>query len=338
MNSISRQTRKGHIMQLTDKFGRRINYLRLSVTDRCNMRCSYCMPEGGVPKLGHAEVLSYEELFILAQAAVAIGIEKIRVTGGEPLVRKGIVGFLKRLAGIPGLHQLVLTTNGQLLQEMAAELQQVGVQRLNVSLDSLRPEVFARITRSGDLARVLAGIAAADAAGLPIKINMVAMRGVNDSELADFAALTLTRNCSVRFIEYMPAIQDRNWQALVVPGTEILDRLARDFTFTPVIRGELAGPAREFRIAGARGNIGVITALSGHFCEDCNRIRVTSSGQVRNCLFSADEYDLRPLLRSGDSAVIRQTLRRLVIAKPARHAMNEQEAGHESFSMAQIGG
>jgi cyclic pyranopterin phosphate synthase len=325
-------------MQLTDTFGRRINYLRLSVTDRCNMRCSYCMPEEGVPKLGHAEILSFEELFNLAQAAVAIGIEKIRVTGGEPLVRKGIVNFLGRLAGLEGLRQLVLTSNGQLLEGMVAELQQAGVQRLNISLDSLHPEVFARITRTGDLARVLAGIAAAEAAGLPIKINMVVMRGVNDGELADFAALTLNRNCSVRFIEYMPAIQDRSWQSLVVPGAEILDRLARDYAFTPVIRGELAGPAREFRIAGAQGNIGIITALSGHFCEDCNRIRVTASGQMRNCLFSNDEYDLRPLLAAGDPARLQQTLRRLVVAKPARHAMNEQEAGHAAFSMAQIGG
>jgi GTP 3',8-cyclase len=325
-------------MQLRDTYGRRINYLRLSVTDRCDMRCSYCMPEAGVPKLSHGEVLSYEQLLQLAQAAVAAGIEKIRVTGGEPLVRKGIVPFLERVAEIPGLRQLVLTTNGQLLAGMADQLRLAGVQRLNISLDSLKPEVFARITRRGDLSRVLAGIDAAEQAGLPVKLNMVVMRGVNEDEIADFAAMTMEKERTVRFIEYMPAIQDPNWQSLVVPGAEILARLERAFDFAPVIRGELAGPAREFRIAGARGNIGVITALSGHFCQDCNRIRVTASGKVRTCLFSDTEFNLRPLLEAGDPDAIRQALQGLVAAKPERHAMDEQAADHTPFAMAQIGG
>jgi len=325
-------------MPLTDRYGRRINYLRLSITDRCDMRCRYCMPEEGVAKLDHREVLSYEDLLLLAQAAVATGIEKIRVTGGEPLVRKGLVGFLRQLSAIPGLRHLVLTTNGQLLAEMAEELKQAGVQRLNISLDSLRPDVFAQITRRGDLARVLDGIAAAERAGLPVKLNMVVMRGVNDGEIADFAALTLKKNCSVRFIEYMPAIQDRNWQELVVPGEEILANLARDYEFAPIIRGELAGPAREYRISGARGNIGVITALSGHFCRDCNRVRITASGKVRTCLFADAEHDLRPLLASGDAEALQAELRRLVDAKPAQHALNSQDAGHVPFAMAQIGG
>lgn len=325
-------------MQLTDRHGRRINYLRLSVTDRCDMRCVYCMPAEGIPKLEHSEVLSYEELHQLAAAAVAVGIEKIRVTGGEPLVRKGIVNFLARLATIPGLRQLVLTTNGQLLDGMAAELRHAGVQRLNISLDSLRPAVFARITRCGDLERVLAGIRAAEAAGLPIKINMVVMRGVNDNEIADFAALTLKRDCSVRFIEYMPTKNEPGWQSLLVPGEEILARLGQDYHFTPIIRGELAGPAREFQIAGAQGTIGVITALSGHFCQDCNRIRMTASGKIRNCLFAAEEFDLRALLASGDAAALQAELRRLVDVKPARHAMNAEEADHAPFVMAAIGG
>lgn len=325
-------------MQLTDRHGRRINYMRLSVTDRCDMRCVYCMPAEGIPKLDHCEVMSYEELQQLAEAAVAVGIEKIRVTGGEPLVRKGITSFLERLATIPGLRQLVLTTNGQLLAGMAADLQRAGVQRLNISLDSLQPEVFARITRCGDLGRVLAGIRAAEAVGLPIKINMVVMRGVNDNEIGDFAALTLEKNCSVRFIEYMPTKNEEGWQSLVVPGDEILARLSRDYQFSPIIRGELAGPAREFRIAGAQGNIGVITALSGHFCQDCNRIRMTASGKIRNCLFATEEFDLRALLASGDAGALQTELRRLVHAKPARHAMNAAEADHASFIMAAIGG
>jgi cyclic pyranopterin phosphate synthase len=296
------------------------------------------MPESGVGNLGHAGILSYEQLFLVAQCAVSLGIEKIRVTGGEPLVRKGIIPFLARLAQIPGLKQLVLTSNGLQLAELAAPLKQAGVQRLNISLDSLRPEVFARITRRDALGQVLAGIAAAEKEGLPVKINMVVMRGVNDAELVDFAAMTREKNCSVRFIEYMPVIKDANWQELVVPGAEILARLAGHFDYAPVVKGELSGPAREYRIAGAKGTIGVITALSGHFCEDCNRLRITAAGKVKNCLFGDDEFDLSELLAAGDTAAIQNALRLLVDHKPARHALTESEAGHQAFTMARIGG
>ena len=180
-------------MVLIDSYGRKINYLRLSVTDRCNLRCIYCMPAEGVRKLGHQDILSYEELMLLAETAVGIGIEKIRVTGGEPLVRNGILDFLGKLSAIPQLRQLVLTTNGMLLPEMAKGLRKAGVQRLNISLDSLRPETFARITRCGDLGRVLAGIQIAEEAGFPIKLNVVVMRGMNDDEVVDFAGLTLDK-------------------------------------------------------------------------------------------------------------------------------------------------
>lgn len=325
-------------MQVVDNFGRKINYLRLSVTDRCNMRCSYCMPESGVAKLDHADVLSYEQLFTLAEQAVVMGIEKIRVTGGEPLVRKGIAAFLGRLARIPGLRQLVLTTNGVLLEGMAEELKAAGVQRLNISLDSLRPEVFARITRRNDLAQVRAGIAAAESAGLPVKINMVVMRGVNDAELADFAALTLGKPYAVRFIEYMPVIKDPAWQSMVLSGEEILARLAEQFSFTQVVGSELSGPAQDFKIAGACGTIGVITPLSGHFCGSCNRIRITASGKVRNCLFADGEFDMKPVLLKGDPALIRAILRDLIVCKPAGHGMSRTESAHSPFTMAQIGG
>ena len=325
-------------MQLIDTFGRKINYLRLSVTDRCNMRCCYCMPESGIKKLGHEEILSYEQLFLVAQCAVSLGIEKIRVTGGEPLVRNGIIDFLARLAQIPGLKQLVLTTNGLQLEDLAGSLQRAGVQRLNISLDSLRPKVFAKITRRAELDRVLAGIAAAERQGLPVKINMVVMRGVNDGELIDFAALTREKNCSVRFIEYMPVIKDANWQELVVPGAEILERIGQQFLYSPVVKGELAGPAREYRIAGAQGTIGVITALSGHFCADCNRLRITASGKVKNCLFADKEFDLSRLLAAGDPVAIQNALRALVGNKPARHGLTESAAGHQAFTMARIGG
>ena len=237
-------------MELIDSFGRKINYLRLSVTDRCNMRCRYCMPAEGVAKLCHGDILNYEELYRIARSAVALGIEKIRVTGGEPLVRKGIIEFLARLAALPGLRQLVLTTNGLCLGEMAGDLRSAGVQRLNISLDSLRPDVFARITRGGDLSRVLAGIAAAERAGFPIKINTVVMRGINDAEIVEFASLVLDKPYTIRFIEYMPAIREPNWQSYLVSGQEIMTRIAEHFELSPVIKKDLAGPAREYRIRG----------------------------------------------------------------------------------------
>jgi cyclic pyranopterin phosphate synthase len=325
-------------MKLTDSCGRKINYLRLAVTDRCNLRCSYCMPSEGVPQVAHADILSYEELFLVAQTAVSMGIEKIRVTGGEPLVRKGILGFLARLRTLPDLKQLVLTTNGLLLEEMATELRDAGVQSLNVSLDSFRPETFAQITRCGDVRQVLRGIAAAERAGIPVKINMVVMRGVNDDEIIDFAELTLHKSMAVRFIEYMPTIKAPDWQSLVIPGEEILGRLAQRFELKAQARTELSGPAENYRIEGASGTVGVITPLSGHFCSACNRIRLTSVGKVRSCLFSAQEYDLKPLLRAGDGAALKVALRRIVREKPDMHQLNYCTADHQAFAMSSVGG
>lgn len=324
-------------MTLLDSHGRRINYLRLSVTDRCNLRCRYCMPVNGVPMAGNHDILHYEELLQIACAAVAIGVQKIRVTGGEPLMRRGIIDFLRQLAAIPGLQRLVLTTNGILLPEMAVLLRGAGVESINISLDSLRPETFALITRGGDLSQVLSGIAAAESAGFRfIKINVVVMRGVNDDELEKFAELTLERPYRVRFIEYMPTLAESDWKATVVPGAEILDRISRKFTMADESSEELAGPARYRRIAGAAGLIGVITPVSCHFCADCNRIRVTSSGIAKSCLFDRGTIDLRPILASGDDAALRETLCRVVAEKPDRHKL--AESGEEQIVMAQIGG
>lgn len=325
-------------MELTDTFGRTINYLRLSVTDRCNMRCVYCMPADGISLLTHNDILSYEELLLIAKTAVASGIEKIRVTGGEPLVRKGIVPFLARLAAIPGLRHLVLTTNGLYLDEMAESLRQAGVQRLNISLDSLQPATFAGITRGANLQRVMAGIAAAEQAGFPLKINVVVMRGVNDGEILDFAAMTLDRPLTVRFIEYMPAIRPDNWEDLIVPGETILDRIGKRFRFSPMERDASAGPARTFRIDGAAGTIGVITPVSGHFCDECNRIRITASGRARSCLFSDIGYDLRPFLAAGDEAGLAAALHDIVARKPGRHSLESAEKQHTPFAMSAIGG
>jgi cyclic pyranopterin phosphate synthase len=325
-------------MSLRDSLGRKINYLRLSVTDRCNLRCSYCMPEEGIGKVAHSEILSYEELYRIAQAAVTIGIDKIRITGGEPLVRKGIIDFLRKLSGIPALQQLVLTTNGVLLEEMAAELRSAGVQRLNISLDSLNPATFRQISRCGDLARVLAGIEAAKECGFPIKLNMVVMRGINDHELLDFASLAATTAITVRFIEYMPAIREQNWQRLAVPGAEILQRLAERFTLIPLEQAEMAGPSRNFRILGSPGTLGVITPVSHHFCSECNRIRVTASGMAKGCLFAESRLDLKPALRNGSPLLLAQALHSIVANKPDRHQMSPEECHHQAFSMASIGG
>ena len=325
-------------MRLDDSFGRKINYLRLSITDRCNMRCIYCMPADGIEKVGHAEILNYEQFLFIAEAAVSLGIEKIRVTGGEPLVRTGIISFLEKLAKISGLKQLVLTTNGVLLPGMAQKLKDVGVQRLNISLDSLQPAMFFQLTRRDLLPQVLAGIAAAEKAGIPYKINMVVMRGFNDNEILDFAQLTQEHDCTVRFIEYMPTLKDKNWSSMVVSSKEVLQRLHNHYSLHSVDRGALSGPAEEFAIAGARGHIGVISPLSGHFCQSCNRIRITASGTVRTCLFSDHEFDLKPLLTPGNLDQIASKLQHLVNDKPACHTLNSQSGEYSPFSMAQIGG
>jgi cyclic pyranopterin phosphate synthase len=326
-------------MTLIDSYGRKINYLRLSVTDRCNLRCIYCMPEEGVRKIGHDEILSYEELLLLAGTAVKVGMEKIRVTGGEPLVRKGILGFLGSLSGITGLRQLVLTTNGMLLPEMAEGLRKAGVQRLNISLDSLRAETFARITRCGDLERVRTGIRAAEEAGFPIKLNVVVVRGINDDEVVDFAGLTLLKPYTVRFIEYMPALKDPDWRSRVVPGDDIIRRIALRYRIQPLAREDrLSGPSRNYRIDGAAGAIGIITPVSSHFCGQCNRIRVTSSGMARGCLFDDMEYDLRKILREGNQAALETALREIVGRKPGGGCTTGADTDRKPFDMSRMGG
>lgn len=326
-------------MALLDPHGRSINYLRLSVTDRCNLRCRYCMPAEGMVKFRHDDILSYEELLRVARAAVTIGVEKIRVTGGEPLVRRGIIDFLRQLAAIPGLQRLVLTTNGVLLPEMAFQLHDAGVESLNISLDSLRPERFKTITRGGDLHQVLKGIAAAESAGFRfIKINVVVMRGINDDELEAFAALTLEHPWRVRFIEYMPTLSEPGWTADAMPGAEILARLSGRFTMVDEASENLAGPARYQRIRGAAGLVGVITPVSCHFCNECNRIRVTSRGIAKSCLFDRGTVDLRPMLANGDDAGLREALRLTVAEKPDRHQLLSENGVQNQIIMAGIGG
>jgi GTP 3',8-cyclase len=326
-------------MPLIDTHGRTINYLRLSVTDRCNLRCRYCMPPEGVEQVTHDDLLSYEQLLQISQAAIEIGVEKIRVTGGEPLVRKGIVSFLEKLGQLPGLQRLVLTTNGLLLGEMAADLRNAGIESLNISLDSLCQDTFSRITRGGSVADVLRGIGAAEKAGFPyVKINVVVMRGINDNEIADFAALTIDRPYRIRFIEYMPTLQSSDWQATTVPGTELIEKLSQHYDMETVAREKHAGPSVNYRIKGALGTVGIITPVSCHFCSDCNRIRVTSSGMAKSCLFSNEMIDLKPYLGVKDRTGLCNALRDVVIAKPDQHQLLNRDISQQAIAMSQVGG
>lgn len=314
----------------------RVDYLRLSVTDRCNLRCVYCMPPQGVPPRRHDEILSYEELLAFAATAVAAGISKVRVTGGEPLVRRGLVGFIARLAALDGLTDVSLTTNGTLLPRYAADLRAAGLRRVNVSIDSLDARRYAELTRGGRLADALAGLDAAFAAGFdPVKVNAVLLAGVED-ELEGFVALTRRRDVHVRFIEYMPL--DRHVAAgggTLVSAGLILERLRRDHGVEPVAGPFGGGPAQYYRVPGARGTIGFIAGVSDHFCDTCNRLRLTADGRLKTCLFSSaeSELDVRPLIeRPGELA------RAIAAAVAGKSFDRTVEAPDACRAMSQIGG
>jgi cyclic pyranopterin phosphate synthase len=292
------------------------------------------MPATGVPACEHGDILRYEELLRIAEVAVDLGVEKVRITGGEPLVRKGVVDFLKRLGQIPGLSEMTLTTNGLLLKKMASDLSAAGVERLNVSLDSLDPETYRDVTRGGNLAQVLDGLEAAEKSGLRLKLNMVVMRGINDHEVEDFAALSLERPWSVRFIEYMPTIREAAWKNRVISGAEILERLKQTFTLSSISTSRLCGPAKPYRIEGAMGTVGIITPMSEHFCGSCNRIRVTAQGLAKSCLLSDQALDLGPALAQGPQS-IRDALAKVISGKNQQHHFEDEE---RSFQMSGIGG
>jgi len=286
---------------LLEQEARTINYLRLSVTDRCNLRCLYCMPDEGMDFLPHDEILSYEEMLHLVEVSVRSGIRKVRLTGGEPLVRKDFLSFLERLSAMEDLKEISLTTNAVLLKDYAAGIRQCGICRINVSLDSLKPERFFHITRRDLFHKVWEGIETAERLNFhPIKINVVAMRGINDDEILDFARLTLERPFHVRFIEFMPVGKNNNWSSeRFIAAGEVLARIKAVGDLEPVEHGAMDGPAERFRIRGARGEIGLISAVSNHFCDTCNRLRLTAEGRLRGCLFSDKEVDVKTPLREG---------------------------------------
>lgn len=327
--------------KLIDTYNRHINYLRISVTDRCNLRCVYCMPKEGLSLIGHDDILRYEEIIRIAKVAAGKGVSKIRITGGEPLARKGIIDFIGDLHNIPGITDLSITTNGILLESAAAALRKAGIRRINISLDSLDPEKYKKITRGGDLNAVIAGIKKSREEGFdPIKINVVAMRGVNDDEIPAFAKLTLDRPVHIRFIEFMPVGSESGWDgSRFIPGTEIQEHIKALGELVPVSSDSQSGPAAMFQLRGAQGKLGFISALSNHFCESCNRLRLTADGKLRTCLFSDNEVNLRPLLRECCSdAALEEIITKAIISKPKQHKISEPSFKKCLRNMSAIGG
>jgi len=322
---------------LLDPFGRSINYLRISVTDRCNLRCIYCMPPEGVPQMSHSEILSYEEIRTVVRAAAELGINKIRLTGGEPLVRAELPKLIKMLSRIEGIQELSLTTNGTLLKNYALELRQAGLSRINLSLDTLKPDRFRYITRLGRLKDVLEGISAAKKAGFdPVKINAVVMQGINDDEILDFARMTCEEGCHVRFIELMPF----KGMAEFVPSVEVRQRISLLGKLEPCPSITGNGPAIYYRLAGAKGTIGFISPLTElPFCSRCNRIRLTPDGRLRPCLLGEDEIDLKmPLRNNASTEELRRLILKAVASKPEHHHLEGGNVRPVKRKMSQIGG
>lgn len=312
---------------MKDNCQREITYLRLSVTDLCNLRCRYCMPAEGVAKKQHSEICSVEELVEMAAAAADCGVTKVRLTGGEPLVRRGIVDICRGVAALPGVREVDMTTNGILLPELARPLQEAGLHRLNVSLDTLRPDRYAHMTRLGRLEDALAGLqAAVDAGFTGTKLNVVLMAGCNDDEIEDFVALTVEYPLEVRFIELMPMGQAD--AGVYLPGDTVLERCRS------LVPAEPSGVARRWRLPGGKGLVGLIEPMSHRFCSSCDRIRITADGRLKPCLHSSQEIILRGL--HGEE--LRQAVREGIAAKPERHHMAEEGRSQTERNMNEIGG
>ncbi len=305
---------------LRDSFGRAVDYLRLSITDRCNLRCIYCMPPDGIPLKPMEDILTYGELLRVARVAVSLGIRKVRITGGEPLVRRGVVDFVRDLSGVAGIADLCMTTNGVALADLAGPLAAAGLRRVNVSLDTLRRDRYAEVTRRDLLPAVLAGIDVAIAAGLvPVKINAVLLPGLHPGDVDDFLALARAMPVEVRFIERMPV------GCLPAEGYVSADGIRRRILSLPGVRGQDAAgstPAATYAVPGFRGTLGVISPISRKFCSCCNRLRLTADGRLRNCLFAGETLDVRAALREGaGDRDVAELLRRAVAAKPEGHEL-----------------
>ncbi len=324
--------------QLIDGSGRKINYLRISVTDKCNFRCLYCMPEEGLQWLPKSEILSYEEIAEIVRQLQPLGVTRLRITGGEPLIRPNLDRLISQLKVIPGVEDISLSTNGVHLPKLAQSLADAGLNRVNLSADSLRADRIAAISRRSLGFDPIVAAMAAERAGLsPVKINVVVMRGINDDEILDFARLTLDHPWHVRFIELMPVgeMRDVTWDH-VVPTDELLDRVSSIGTLTPVsgpARGN--GPAKYFSFAGAAGSVGVITPMTHTYCDTCNKVRLTADGRLRTCLFGDHELDLRTPLRAGEP--VAHIVEAGLLEKPAEHHLLQMQVGGLR-ALSQIGG
>lgn len=316
-----------------DSYGRRINYLRISVTDLCNLRCKYCMPESGIKKIAHDEILKLEEIQNIAESFVESGVDKIRITGGEPLVRRGILNLIEGIGSLTKVKDLAMTTNGILLKKYAQDLKNAGLNRVNISMDTLDEKKYSEITRKGNLADVLQGIEAAKRAGLtPIKINVVLIKGFNEDEIEDFVNLTKHENIDVRFIELMPIGALKYWSLNnYISNEAVLERVTW-LTETEAL--DVSSPARYYRIPGGKGRVGLINPISCKFCENCNRIRLTADGKIKPCLHSDEEIDLKTPLRQGQN--INKLIENIIKNKPKEH--NLEDGNYISRNMMDIGG
>jgi cyclic pyranopterin phosphate synthase len=328
---------------LVDRLGRTHTSLRISVTDRCNIRCFYCMPNENVRFRPRHEILTFEEITRFVRVVAQMGVRRLRLTGGEPLVRADLARLVQMLAAVPGIDDLAVTTNGILLTpQMAAELRSAGLERLNISLDTLSEETFQKISRREGLDRVLDGIAAAQTAGFEkIRLNAVAIHGLTEDEIIPLARFARDRGLELRFIEYMPLDAEQHWQSTdVLDGETIRRILESEFgPLVPVARPHPSQPATDFEYAGGRGRIGLIQPVSQPFCEGCDRLRLTAEGQIRNCLFSTAEWDARALLRSDASDDdLAALVRACILAKAPAHGINTPDFTRPDRAMYQIGG
>jgi cyclic pyranopterin phosphate synthase len=327
---------------LTDSYGRRIKNMRISVTDKCNFRCTYCMPAEGLPWLKKTEILSYEEIVRITRVAVRLGIEQIRLTGGEPLVRRDLPELVRQLRTIEGLQSLSMTTNGILLKQQARTLAEAGLTRVNVSLDSLLREKFSRLTRRDQMDRVLEGLEEIEhyPSVHPIKINAVAIRNFSEEEVLDFVRFARRKAYVMRWIEFMPLDADQQWRKEdILPGSEIKALIETAYGPLVPVLGDPSETARRYTFADGVGEVGFINPVSEPFCATCDRIRLTADGQLRTCLFATTETDLRAVVRSGgDDEVLAQVLRRAVWHKELKHYIGDTQFKRASRSMSMIGG
>lgn len=327
---------------LVDSLGRVHNNMRISVTDRCNIRCFYCMPMENVQFKPRAEILTFEEIVRFARVAASLGVNKLRITGGEPLVRADLPDLIGELASLPGIHDIAMTTNGILLADQADALKQAGLKRLNISLDGLREETFQRISRRSGLDRVLEGIFAAQRIGFEkIRLNAVAIRGITEDEIVPLGEFARRHGLELRFIEFMPLDAENNWcDDQVLSGSEIRDALEHAFgPLLPIERTDMSQPATDYGFEDGIGVIGFISPVTQPFCSDCNRLRITAEGKVRNCLFSIAEWDARQVMRGGGSdEQLVELLRDCILAKKPGHGIDSVDFVRPDRAMYQIGG